>query len=484
MPPGEVEQLIGEADRRGWGEVARAGLFLAVVCSTSDAGGPRSGALSRLLDRAQADGDVVMAALALAIRAQAVNAFGDPISTVAADRDLARASVILETAAGSSLEHASAHNECARAFGGRDLWELELEHYRAAEAALEGEVGLELVLPAILYNKAEVALNWCVALRELDHGNAVAHHGRLAREALRQADVAVLPDSWRHELRIFGALLSAVAPDGGPAELAALRAEGSYAGYVHLTRAMSNEDDMEALGEAEQALASIDRGESPRVHSLALCVAAEIEAAVMGRETAGLRYAKHLSRRRWVARLSSLASMQSLLHAERLRSEHHLLSQHAYLDDLTRLGNRRALRRFIDGLVSQGVTAVALVLVDLDHFKDVNDRYGHSAGDETLVRVAGVLRGAVRAQDVAVRLGGDEFLLLLALADPEAARRRAEAIVTAIAAEDWDQIRAGLRVNASIGLAWGDPRRLEDLSTAADAALYRAKTMGGNRTSD
>src|SRR5450755_3217383 len=89
--------------------------------------------------------------------------------------------------------------------------------------------------------------------------------------------------------------------------------------------------------------------------------------------------AKHLSRRRWVARLSSLASMQSLLHAERLRSEHHLLSQHAYPDDITRLGNRRALRRFIDGLVSQGVTAVALVLVDLDHFKDVNHSYGHSA---------------------------------------------------------------------------------------------------------
>jgi hypothetical protein len=146
MPPGEVEQLIGEADRRGWGEVGRAGLFLAVVCSTSEAG-PRSGALSRLLDRAQADGDIVMAALALAIRAQAVNAFGDPVSTVAADRDLARASVMLETAPGASLEHACAHNECARAFGGRDLWELELEHYHAAEAALEGEVGLELVLP-------------------------------------------------------------------------------------------------------------------------------------------------------------------------------------------------------------------------------------------------------------------------------------------------------------------------------------------------
>ena len=483
IPAGEIEELVTGADRRDWPEVVRAGLFLAAARSLSEPHGVHLGATTRLLERAQADGDVVMTAVALAMRAQVANTSHDPASTVAADRDLARASIMLETAAGSSLEHASAHNECARAFGERDLWELELEHYGAAEKALEGEIGRELVLPAILYNKAEVELNWCAALREIDDARVLAHRARLAREALSEADVSALPDSWRHELRIFATLLSAIERGGGPVDPVSPPAEGSYAGYVRLTRALSIEDHEHALAEAEKALVLIDYGQSRQVHNLALCVAAEIEAAAAGRQTAGLRYAKHLAWQRWAARLSSLASMQSLLHAERLSSEHALLSKHAYLDDLTRLGNRRALLRFIDGLVSEGVTAVALVLVDLDRFKAVNDRYGHSIGDDTLVRVAAVLRGAVRAQDVAVRLGGDEFLLVLALPNPDAARRRAEAIVAAIAGEDWEQIRPGLRVTASLGLAWGDPRQLEDLRRAADAGLYRAKTSGGNRTS-
>jgi diguanylate cyclase (GGDEF)-like protein len=484
MPPSEIQALIDDAQQRGWPEVVRVGMFLGIVASMAEGGEPDPDGLVTLLDRAQADGDIVATALALALRAQAVNASGDPTSTVAADRDLARACVLLETAQGCSLEHASAHNECARAFGGRDLWELELEHYQAAAAALEGQRGRELVLHAILYNQAEVELNWCAALRELDETESLIERSRLARDALADADIPALPESWRRELQIFRSLLGALAqpaPEDGSPDAPA---EDSYAGYLHLTRALSMQDREAALLEAETALAKIDRVECPQVHSLALCVAAEIEAQIAGRETAGLRYAKHLAQRRWVARLSSLASMQSLLHAERLRSEHALLSQHAYLDDLTRLANRRALLRFVDGLVSQAVSAVALVLIDVDHFKNVNDRYGHSVGDETLLRLAGILRGAVRAEDVAVRLGGDEFLLLLVLGNRAAARRRAETIVTWIATEDWDQIRPGMGVTASIGFSYGDPRRFDELSIAADHALYRSKAAGGNCVSD
>jgi diguanylate cyclase (GGDEF)-like protein len=483
MPAADVQQLIDEAEQRGWDEVVRVAMFLAVVVCMHEAGEPTSDALARLLDRAQADGDVVMSALAFAMRAQAVNSSRDPTSTVAADRDLARACVMLETAPGNSLEHASAHNECARAFGGRDLWELELEHYHDAAAALADQDGHELVLHAILYNQAEVELNWCVALRELDDEEALLQRSGQARDALAQAQTAELPESWRRELGVFMSLLSAISPDVGAGEPSDGPIASTYTGYVHLTRALTLPPSEEALAEAEKALALINRAECPQVHSLGLCVAAEIEAAIAGHLTAGIRYAKHLAHRRWVARLSSLASMQSLLHAERLRSEHALLSQHAYLDDLTRLANRRALLRFVDGLVSRGVTAVALVLLDLDHFKDVNDRFGHSIGDQTLSRLAGILRGAVRVEDVAVRLGGDEFLLLLALGNREAARRRSEAIVSAIEGEDWDQIRPGLRVTASAGLAYGDPRHFDVLSVAADDALYRSKAVGGNAVS-
>jgi diguanylate cyclase (GGDEF)-like protein len=261
-------------------------------------------------------------------------------------------------------------------------------------------------------------------------------------------------------------------------------AEGPYAGYVHLTRALLAPADKQALARAERALSEIDPADSPQVHLLAMCVAAEIESALANRQTAGLRYARHLAQRRWITHLSALASMQSLLEAERLRAEHNLLSEHAYLDDLTRLGNRRALLRFMDGLPARGVTKVALALLDLDDFKAINDDYGHSVGDESLSRVAAILRGAIREHDLAVRLGGDEFLVLVALDDPRAARRRCETILAEIAGAGWEVVAPGLRVRASLGLACGDANRVEELRLAADAALYRSKAAGGNAVSE
>jgi diguanylate cyclase (GGDEF)-like protein len=486
MPAAAIDRMIGEAERRGWPDVVRAALFLAVVRTRVDGGEwPDIAGLEALSARAEADGEPVAIALSLALRAQAGSPDGDPSATAATDRDLARASAMLETAPGASLEHATSHIECARAYASRGLWELELEHYMAAEAAVEAEEGRELVLPALLYNRAELQVNWCVALRELGDDHALAYRARLARQALAHADVPLLPESWRQELRIFSGLLSAVAPTAGVAsDEAGSAAEGPYAGYIHLTRALRARSGPGALDEVERALRAIDPVDSPQVHVFAMCAAAEIESALADRETAGLRYARHLARCRWVSRLSTLASMQSLLEAERLRAEHDLLSQHAYLDDLTRLGNRRALMRFMEALPAHGVTDVALALLDLDDFKAVNDRYGHSVGDETLSRVASILRGAVREHDLAVRLGGDEFLLLLALDDRDAAHRRCEAIVAAIAAAGWEDLTPGLGVRASLGLACGEATRFEDLRLAADAALYRSKAAGGNVVSE
>jgi diguanylate cyclase (GGDEF)-like protein len=184
---------------------------------------------------------------------------------------------------------------------------------------------------------------------------------------------------------------------------------------------------------------------------------------------------------RWAVRMSELTSMHSLLSAERLRAEHALLSQHAYLDDLTGLGNRRALLAHMEGLAAQEVDSVTLVLVDVDNFKPINDTYGHAVGDETLVHLADVLRGAVRSGDIAVRLGGDEFLLVLSSIGALAARRRAKDILAAIAAVPWDGVTPGLTVSVSLGLASGAPRDLEQLTALADTALYRVKAAGGNR---
>ncbi len=91
------------------------------------------------------------------------------------------------------------------------------------------------------------------------------------------------------------------------------------------------------------------------MHLFALALAVELEAADAGHETAGLRWGRELVERRWERRLAALASMESLIDVERLSAEHAELQQHAFLDDLTGLANRRALARFTQGLLGRGV---------------------------------------------------------------------------------------------------------------------------------
>ena len=117
-------------------------------------------------------------------------------------------------------------------------------------------------------------------------------------------------------------------------------------------------------------------------------------------------------------------------------------------------------------------------MLDLDCFKGVNDRYGHHTGDEMLRHVARILRGSIREEDIAVRLGGDEFLLVMPNVALEVAHRRGVEVVAAIAEADWDRIASGLAITSSLGLAAGHPRQTQELIVAADAALYRAKAAG------
>ena len=124
---------------------------------------------------------------------------------------------------------------------------------------------------------------------------------------------------------------------------------------------------------------------------------------------------------------------------------------------------------------------MAILTVDLDAFKLVNDHHGHAAGDAVLRSVGSILAGHVRATDLAVRVGGDEFLVVLEAASGEVARERATRIVESIREERWPGIDASLRVTASVGVAAATAEDPEALAAAADAAMYRAKTAGGDR---
>ncbi|GAB6195502.1 ligand-binding sensor domain-containing diguanylate cyclase [Lysobacter xanthus] len=155
----------------------------------------------------------------------------------------------------------------------------------------------------------------------------------------------------------------------------------------------------------------------------------------------------------------------------------------ARTDPLTALANRRAL----DEGLAQAIAAahgqtLALLLVDIDHFKQVNDTYSHAVGDLALRAVAEILQGQSRSCDVAARWGGEEFALLLVDCGPGQARAVAERVRAAIAMLDCEAYAPGMRLTASIGVALGDAEEgAERLTARADAALYRAKRTGRDR---
>ncbi|WP_298952573.1 diguanylate cyclase [uncultured Methylobacterium sp.] len=162
----------------------------------------------------------------------------------------------------------------------------------------------------------------------------------------------------------------------------------------------------------------------------------------------------------------------------------------ATTDGLTGLANRRSLDAALERewrRAARSGTAVALLLVDIDHFKAFNDAYGHPEGDACLAAVAGALAGAVRRSgDLAARYGGEEFALLLPGATAEEVRLVAEAAREAVARLGRPHAHgpASGRVSVSVGAAAAVPGPVEGpalLVAAADAALYRAKREGRDR---
>jgi diguanylate cyclase (GGDEF)-like protein len=162
----------------------------------------------------------------------------------------------------------------------------------------------------------------------------------------------------------------------------------------------------------------------------------------------------------------------------------------ASLDPLTGLLNRRAFAQSARSMVAVAARTgvpLALIMLDADHFKACNDTYGHPVGDKVLVLLAQVLRAQVRPNDLAARIGGEEFAVVLQGAAQEAALKVAERIRLAMAGAFLD-LGEGQRIpvpTISLGLAelsaLTDPN-LECLLERADAALYRAKGEGRNRT--
>lgn len=161
----------------------------------------------------------------------------------------------------------------------------------------------------------------------------------------------------------------------------------------------------------------------------------------------------------------------------------------ALLDSLTGLKNRRGLERAVEDLMREplGLTGSALLVADIDHFKVVNDTYGHLLGDKVIRAVAHVMRSSIKGRDVAARLGGEEFAILLPQTSLKGAAALAEQIRGTVAQgricrPDGNESIGQVTLSVGVAVAQaGDS--LEALLERADTAMYAAKRAGRNRIS-
>jgi diguanylate cyclase (GGDEF)-like protein len=172
------------------------------------------------------------------------------------------------------------------------------------------------------------------------------------------------------------------------------------------------------------------------------------------------------------AQLQKVAALQCELREQALR------------DPLTGLHNRRALEQQFDAAARQARERgqpLALALLDLDHFKRINDRGGHAAGDAVLCALGARLRGAMHRDEAAYRLGGEEFALLLPGADAAMALARLHALRAELVAAPLEGAAEAVTFSAGVALLGNGEATLGSLLSRADAAMYRAKGGGRDR---
>lgn len=503
-----VDRLLDHACGRGWGEVEVLSLHNQLIhaCLTRAHHDEVRARSDALLAVARTTDEEVLVALALASRALSVDDVEHPESlTEDLPGCLSRAVALLDDVAAGDpaeiglrgLELPMAYVECGQAYHRWNLWELEEEMYVRAAAALDLPLGEPMTEVSaftrrvLVINRLESHTSLACALLELGDRDGAARVAA-ARPHPTPEERADLPGAWRWEALALERLLDVVAgtPDlegcrtTVPAEHFEELAVSTWSGYrgALLVAAAVGSGDAghaeESRRLAERAVALLDEY-MPSLRTLALHLAAQGP----GPQDAALRYAHELARRRWHARLQVLGAARARLTAERLLRQNETLSRQVYVDALTGLANRHALGRHLTRLRrSHPAARLCVVLVDLDHFKSVNDTFGHAVGDDVLRAVGSALARSVRPADLAVRLGGDEFMLLIDLAaSPVDARARAHEVVDRVATHSWDDVAPGLLVTASAGQATGAAGEVDELVRLADDRLYRAKADGRGR---
>jgi diguanylate cyclase (GGDEF)-like protein len=339
-------------------------------------------------------------------------------------------------------------------------------------AALGVETGLQLPATEAVWSTAlftAVALVLAAMIDEVVHGSvhAMERNRELAELA---TETSVLQD-WPRDLARLGPRL-AKAMDVRRYAVVARLGSGDPLERVYSWP----EDDWPSWAELgtlpQESLERMRPLESP---SLAVAPARAGTAAVVVVTPATSVFASPVD-------TNLLSSVAALLSAVVTRSR--LISglvEVARTDELTGLANRRRLYEALAHEMARARRSrrpLTVAMIDLDHFKQYNDTFGHSAGDELLQRFAFRTTARVRAQDLVARYGGEEFCLVLPETDPDGARTLVEGLRTGGIGID----RQGRRVTFSAGLAtWNGTESVDELVYRADASLYRAKAEGRDR---
>ena len=288
-------------------------------------------------------------------------------------------------------------------------------------------------------------------------------------------------------LAALNAALASFGKAEAPTELAAT--------YAAIAAAHADLGDWRAAYENERLLKEVtDRLHERQLDQRFLTLKVEFDTAAREKENAlllrekaatvaALEQQQRASRSQVIAAVLAilLAAVLGLL-AWRHRRTSKTMHTLAMTDELTGLPNRRAVLARLGGLLAAGNDCAVLIL-DIDHFKTINDQHGHLVGDEMLRAVARVVADVMRGPMVGGRLGGEEFLLLLPEMDLDEAVETAEQVRSAVAQIDTSRWFSGrpLSVSAGVAIAHPGPGGVADALRRADEALYEAKAAGRNR---
>jgi len=401
---------------------------------------------------------------------------------------LAQSEALLSEELSDMFVLSTAHTCLGNAFNDLRLYELAKPHYEAALAAAtaHSDVILDRAVSSQI-NLATTHLNWAMELHRIGDSDGAREKSVVAAEHARAALDYAASDEDQPYAAHAGLLFACADSAGGDDRVVVARIrhglkamEGRGAresrafALPFLARALARSGEhAEAVRVAEQACGALTDDAtwltaSPAHHTLATLLAESGSEAAR----AALVYGNQLADTLWRQRLRTLDSVRSMQFVERVTGERDRVEVLARTDALTGVGNRRAFDVRIAELSRSAADSreVAMIVVDVDGLKAINDAEGHEAGDRALQAVAGAMSSVVRAGDLVARLGGDEFVVILEDVDAAGAAALAARMVEAVAAG------LGPTVTVSHGVATGPRERAGlGLLRAADKEMYAAK---------